>query len=429
MKNIDLDITNALNFDDIKILQNKVNSIHNHLIKKNVQEKEWLGWLDWPEKITIEDIDKIKELSSTFQKQKIEVLVVIGIGGSYLGTKAGYDFIYGSYSSKKPNIELLFAGNDLSAETLINKLKYVENKRFAINVISKSGTTLEPSIAFREFRKLLEGQVGVVQAKNFIVVTTDENKGILSDMAKNKGYNKFIIPSDIGGRFSVLTPVGLFPFACAGIDIDKIIEGAKDLNLELEDPDLNKNLAYQYACARFILGKKYSVEMMVLYEPKSYYLSEWWKQLFSESEGKNNKGILPTNAIFSTDLHSLGQMIQDGQKILFETIFKVKEINENIYFKTNDVDYDNLKYLDGKNLHQVNNIVQKATLDAHYSTGKIPNLIFTFKNFSAYTLGYLFQFFERALAMSAYLLGVNPFNQPGVEIYKNNMLKILKSDI
>ena len=185
MKNIDLDITNALNFDDIKILQNKVNSIHNHLIKKNVQEKEWLGWLDWPEKITIEEIDKIKELSSTFQKQKIEVLVVIGIGGSYLGTKAGYDFIYGSYSSKKPNIELLFAGNDLSAETLINKLKYVENKRFAINVISKSGTTLEPSIAFREFRKLLEGQVGVVQAKNFIVVTTEKTKWILSYISKN----------------------------------------------------------------------------------------------------------------------------------------------------------------------------------------------------------------------------------------------------
>ncbi|WP_406615834.1 glucose-6-phosphate isomerase [Mycoplasmopsis hyopharyngis] len=428
MKNITFDYSKALTFDEIKTFQNKVNSIHSHLVKKTVVEKEWLGWFDLPEKTDEKLLDSINEAANNLMKQKVEVLVVIGIGGSYLGAKAGYDFIYGPYAPNKPKIELLFAGNDLSAETLINKLKYVEDKRFAINVISKSGTTLEPSIAFREFRKLLESQVGLVKAKNLIIATTDESKGILCEMANQKGYTKFIIPSDVGGRFSVLSPVGLFPLACAGVDIKEMINGARDLNLELQDSDLSKNDAYAYAVSRFILSKKYSVELMVLYEPKVLFFSEWWKQLFGESEGKNNKGLLPANATFSTDLHSLGQMIQEGQKTLFETILKVKEPTSNIFFKTNDVDYDNLKYLDGKSLHEVNNVVYEATLDAHYSVGKVPNLVLTFKNFSTYTLGYLFQFFERALAISAYLLGVNPFNQPGVEIYKNNMLKILKKN-
>lgn len=425
MKPIELDTTKALKLIDLNALQNKITNIHNHLMKKNIAEKDWIGWMDLPENTSEELIKNINEVASIWTKQKVEVLVVIGIGGSYLGAKAGYEFIYGPYSIQKPNIELLFAGNDISAETLVAKLKYVENKKFAINVISKSGTTLEPSIAFREFRKLLEAKVGIEEAKKLIVATTDEQKGVLYELATTKGYKKFVIPNDVGGRFSVLTPVGLLPFACAGINIEHVLQGAKEANLDLSSPLLSNNDAYVYAATRFLLSKKYAVEMMILYEPKTYFLSEWWKQLFGESEGKNGKGLLPVNATFSTDLHSLGQMIQDGSKILFETILKVKKTNNDLIFKTNNIDYDNLKYLDGKSLHEVNNVAFEGTLEAHTNTGGLPALVFTIKDFSAKTLGYIFQFFERALAISAYLLGVNPFDQPGVEIYKNNMFKLL----
>lgn len=428
MSVLNLDITNAVKETEVIKYQDNVLNIHNNIVNKNVLEKDWLGWIDLPQNSNTEEIEKMKEIAKVWKMQKITTLVVIGIGGSYLGTKAGYDFIYGPYSINKPNIELVFAGNSISSEQLVSLLKYVSDKNFAINVISKSGTTLEPSIAFREFRKLLEAKVGIENARKLIVATTDAKKGVLFELAEAKGYEKFIIPDNIGGRFSVLSPVGLFPFVCAGLDIDKLLKGAADANKDADNENLLNNNAYKYAVTRYILSKKYQVEMFASYEPKMVYFAEWWKQLFAESEGKDNKGLLPTSAVFSTDLHSLGQMIQEGNKILFETVLTVKEPKYDILFKKEKEDLDKLNYLDGQSLHQVNMSAFKGTLEAHHEVGKVPNITIEFEKFDEYNLGYLFQFFERALAISAYLLKVNPFNQPGVEVYKASMFKLLNKN-
>ncbi|WP_406616820.1 glucose-6-phosphate isomerase [Mycoplasmopsis adleri] len=428
MKTLNLNINNAVDEKEVIKYQDKVWNIHKNIMNKTVAEKDWLGWIDLPNKINSPEIAKMKEIAKAWKMQNIEVLVVIGIGGSYLGTKAGYEYIYGPYSLKKPDIELVFAGNSISSEQLISLLNYVQNKKFAINVISKSGTTLEPSIAFREFRKLLESKVGAELAKKLIVTTTDAKKGVLFELANVKGYEKFIIPDNVGGRFSTLSPVGLFPFVCAGIDIDKMLLGAKEANDDANIENILENNAYKYAVARHILNKKYHVEMLASYEPKMAYFAEWWKQLFAESEGKDGKGLLPTSAIFSTDLHSIGQMIQDGNKILFETILLVKNPVADILLKKEKEDLDKLNYLDGQTLHEVNLSAYKGTLEAHVKTGNVPNIVIEFNKFDEYTLGYLFQFFERALAISAYLLGVNPFNQPGVEVYKANMFKLLNKE-
>ncbi|QKT05286.1 glucose-6-phosphate isomerase [Mycoplasma sp. OR1901] len=410
----------------IDSLQNEVTKIHNDVLNKNVAEKDWLGWYNLPENYDKDEFAKMEEKANQWHQDGVEVVVVVGIGGSYLGAKSGYDFIYGPYSMKKPKMELLFAGNDISAETLVAKLNYVKNKKFAINVISKSGTTLEPSIAFREFRKVLEEKEGA-KAKDLIVATTDKSKGVLFELATEKGYTKFIVPDDIGGRFSVLTAVGLFPFLCAGIDAKKILEGANETNKELSSHKISENEAYQYAVARYLLHTKnnFTIEMMVSYEPKMQYFMEWWKQLYGESEGKDGKGIWPTSSIFSTDLHSLGQMIQDGNKILFETVLTLENPQDNIEFSTEEIDYDKLGYLDKNNLHSINNTAFEATSQAHYEVGKIPVIHMLFNKFDESTLGALFMFFERSLTMSAYLLGVNPFNQPGVEVYKKNMFSML----
>ncbi|QZE12315.1 glucose-6-phosphate isomerase [Mycoplasma sp. Ms02] len=413
--------------NDVLSLQDRVSKIHEDVKNKKVVEKDWLGWYNLPTEYNKDEVASMKKVVKEWSEDNIEVVVVIGIGGSYLGAKTGYEFIYGPYSQKKPLMELVFAGNDISAEALVSKLKYVENKRFAINVISKSGTTLEPSIAFREFRLLLENKIGKAQAQKYIVATTDAKKGVLYDLATLNGYTKFVVPDDVGGRFSVMTAVGLFPFLCAGIDAERVLAGAAETNAELTSDKIASNDAYLYAATRYLLHTKHDmlIEMMVSYEPKLQYFAEWWKQLFGESEGKDNKGIWPTSGIFSTDLHSLGQMVQEGSKILFETVLTVENVSDNITFQTDAEDIDKLSYLNGKNLHEVNNVAFKATQKAHVEVGKVPNIHILFKDFSEETLGALFMFFERALTMSAYLLGVNPFNQPGVEVYKKNMFTML----
>ncbi|WP_036452191.1 glucose-6-phosphate isomerase [Mycoplasma buteonis] len=426
LTHLELNLANALTNEQEQLakFQKQVSEIHLAVKNKTVAEKDWLGWYDLPENYDREEFARMQEKANQWVKSGVEVVVVIGIGGSYLGAKTGYDFIYGPYSVNKPKMELVFAGNDISAEALYSKLEYVKNKKFAINVISKSGTTLEPSIAFREFRNLLESKE--TNASDLIAATTDKAKGVLFELATTKGYEKFIVPDDIGGRFSVLTAVGLFPFLCAGIDAEKMLQGAALTNQELASELISENPAYAYAAARNLLhAKGYSAEMMVSYEPKMQYFAEWWKQLFAESEGKDGKGIWPMSSIFSTDLHSLGQMIQDGNKILFETVLTLKNPKHNITFKADAEDLDKLSYLDGNNLHNVNNVAFEATTKAHTQEGNIPNIHILFDKFDEATLGSLFMFFERALTMSAYLLGVNPFNQPGVEVYKKNMFSML----
>lgn len=428
LKYLELNTKPALKngLSDVAYLQDKVTKIHNDVLSKNVAEKDWLGWYDLPNSYDRAELEAMKAKADQWEEQGVEVVVVIGIGGSYLGAKTGYDYIYGPYSLKKPRMELVFAGNSISSEELVAKLNYVKDKKFAINVISKSGTTLEPSIAFREFRNLLEkNEKG--DANDLIAATTDKSKGVLFELATKKGYTKFVVPDDVGGRFSVLTAVGLFPFICAGINVDKVLEGARITNEELSSPLLNNNPAYEYAAVRNHLYDKegFKIEMLVSYESKLQYFAEWWKQLFAESEGKDGKGIWPTSAIFSTDLHSLGQMVQDGSKILFETVLTLKKPTVNIEFQADEFDYDKLGYLDGNNLHTVNNVAFEATMKAHTEVGKVPNIHILFDSFNEETLGALFIFFERALTMSAYLLGVNPFNQPGVEVYKKNMFSLL----
>ncbi|WP_029513823.1 glucose-6-phosphate isomerase [Mycoplasmopsis primatum] len=428
MKPIKLNTNYAIKDEEIIQYQEKVNKIHDNIISGNVIEKDWLGWINLPNKIDDTEMLKMKEIAKNWKLKNIEVLVVIGIGGSYLGAKAGYEFIFDQYGINKPSMELIFAGNSLSSEQLVAQLKYVENKNFAINVISKSGTTLEPSIAFREFRKLLESKIGVQNAKSLIVATTDAKKGVLFDLANTKGYEKLIIPDNVGGRFSVLSPVGLFPFICAGIDTDALLKGAQLANKEANNKSLLENDAYRYATTRHILSKDYSIELMTSYEPKLAFFAEWWKQLFAESEGKDNKGLWPISAIYSTDLHSIGQMVQDGKKILFETVLTINEPLYDLLLKEEKEDIDKLNYLDGKSVHSINLSAFKGTLEAHSKVGNIPNITIELNKSDEFTLGYLFQFFERALAISAYLLEVNPFNQPGVEIYKTSMFKLIKKD-
>ncbi|WP_406614406.1 glucose-6-phosphate isomerase [Mycoplasma corogypsi] len=429
LKHLSLNVDHALKngLADVKNYQEHVSKIHHDVVTKQVAEHEWLGWYNLPETYDRDELSRMEAKAEEWEKLGVEVVVVIGIGGSYLGAKTGYDFIYGPYSINTPRMELVFAGNDISAETLVSKLEYVKGKKFAINVISKSGTTLEPSIAFREFRKLLESTVSEELASKLVAATTDKSKGVLYELSVAKGYERFIVPDDIGGRFSVLTAVGLFPFICAGIDAYKVLEGAAVTNRELSSDKLEENPAYLYAATRNYLHqvKGLKAEMLVSYEPKMQYFAEWWKQLFAESEGKDGKGIWPMSSIFSTDLHSLGQMIQDGNKILFETVLTLENPAQNIIFKADKSDLDKLSYLDGKDLHMVNNTAFAATTKAHVEVGQVPNILMTFDRFGELTLGSLFMFFERALTMSAYLLGVNPFNQPGVEVYKKNMFSML----
>lgn len=425
---IKLDVTRAVTQQSIAKFQKIVLDIHNSMEREETKGFEFLGWKDWPNNIQHSEILAIKKSVKFLKKEKIEVLVVIGIGGSYLGAEAGINMVKGMtpFDTKQ---EVIFAGTSLSSIDLVQKLKYVEGKRFAINVISKSGKTLEPGIAFRYFKHLLEEQVGPTKASQYIIVTTDANKGGLIKIAKKNNYKTFVIPENIGGRYSVLTPVGLFPFAFAGCDIEAIIGGANNASKIYCNNDLLKNNAYKYAVARYLLGKKFNIELMVTYHPQMDSFSQWWIQLFGESEGKLEQGLFPASAVFTRDLHSLGQYIQDGRKQLFETVIKVKESTLDLPIIEEVKDYDELNYLLHKTVNQINNTVAKGVSDAHVLAGKVPNIDIHIDKMDESTLGELFYFFEKACAMSAYLLHLNPFDQPGVEVYKLNIKNLLGKNI
>ncbi len=402
--------------------QERVNEVHQVIHDKNGAGSEFLGWLEWPSTYDKDEYKRVLLASKKIRKQS-DILVVIGIGGSYLGAKAGIEFLRKPFTGN--DLEIIFAGHQMSGSYLKHLVDYLQNKSFSINVISKSGTTTEPAIAFRVLRKLLEKRFGKTEAKERIYATTDRARGALYSLAKENGYEMFVIPDDIGGRFSVLTPVGMLPLACAGADTDAIMKGAKDAMDRFANPDLMSNEAYVYAVTRYLLytmGKK--IEMLVGYEPRLLFVNEWWKQLFGESEGKDNKGLFVASASFSTDLHSLGQYIQDGERLLFETVIKVTEQDADIMIPKDENDLDELNYLAGKKLSYVNAQALKGTVMAH-KDGNVPNIILTIPKLDSYTFGYLVYFFEKACALSAYLIGVNPFNQPGVEAYKKNMFALL----
>lgn len=413
----------------VSFLEQSVASIHHQMDSRTSEHRQYLGWIDLPEMYDREEFERIQQTAETI-KQTSDVLLVIGIGGSYLGARAAIEMLNHSFNNllpkeKRQHPQVLFVGHNLSSTYMTHVMDVLEGKDFSINVISKSGTTTEPAIAFRIFRKLLEAKYGKEEAKKRIYATTDKSKGALKELADKEGYETFVIPDDIGGRYSVLTAVGLLPIAASGIDITAIMEGAQHAQQELNNPVLSMNAAYQYAVIRNILFQKgMAIEMFVTYEPGLHYLAEWWKQLFGESEGKDRRGIFPASANFSTDLHSFGQYIQEGQRNLFETIITVKQPVVDLPIEHDEDDIDGLNYLVGKTVNDVNYEAFRGALEAH-ADGEVPGLVFEIPAMDAFTFGYLVYFFEKACAMSAYLFGVNPFDQPGVEQYKTNMFKLL----
>ncbi|TDT69846.1 glucose-6-phosphate isomerase [Hypnocyclicus thermotrophus] len=390
---------------------------------------DFLGWRELPENYDKEEFSRIKKAAEKI-KNDSEVLIVIGIGGSYLGAKSAIEFLKHTFYNKqtkeeRKSPEIYFAGTNISGTYIKHLIDIVGDRDFSVNVISKSGTTTEPAIAFRIFKKLLEEKYGKEEAKSRIYATTDKQKGALKQLATGEGYETFVVPDNVGGRFSVLTAVGLLPIAAAGIDIDELMKGAYDAQVDFKAP-FEENYCYQYAAVRNILHRKgKDIELLINYEPRLHYIAEWWKQLFGESEGKDNKGLYPASADFTTDLHSLGQYIQDGKRHLFETLIEIEKPEEDIVIEANETDLDGLNYLAGKTMDYVNKMAAKGTILAH-TDGGVPNLKITIPEATAYHLGYLFYFFEKACGVSGYLLGVNPFNQPGVEAYKKNMFALLE---
>ena len=410
--------------ENLQTIQTEVTSAKNKVEKKSGLGSEFLGWLDTVGNYNPELIEDIINTSKQIQAQS-EVLVVIGIGGSYLGAKAATEYMK-SYFKTKAKTEIVFAGQNLSSTYLSELLDYLKTKDFSINVISKSGTTTEPAIAFRAIKLLLTDKYGEKEAIKRIYATTDKSKGALRTLANEKGYKTFIVPDDIGGRYSVFTPVGLLPIAVAEIDILNMLNGAKDAKDYYDKNDIYHNDVLLYAALRNLLYRnKFSVELLVNSEPKLNYFSEWWKQLFGESEGKEGKGLFVASASFTTDLHSLGQFIQDGKNIIFETIINIEKPEKTLLIKKDKANLDQLNYLNQKSVDYVNKQAIKGTRLAHLD-GKTPNMMITVPEVSAYSFGYLVYFFEFACAISGYLLGVNPFNQPGVENYKKNMFALLE---
>ena len=404
-----------------------VEEIHNELIDKSEDENEFVGWLNLPSQYKkSEEYKKIKKAARKI-KSDSDILLVIGIGGSYLGARAVIEALHSSfYGFDQTTPHIVFVGNNLSPNYIKDVMDLLEGKDFSINVISKSGTTTEPAIAFRIFREIIENKYGLKEARKRIYVTTDAKKGALKQLAEAEGYETFIIPDNVGGRYSVLTPVGLLPIAASGIDIDELMEGAIVAQDRYLDRALEYNECYQYAVARNLLYEQdKSIEMLESYEPKLHYFIEWWKQLFGESEGKDGKGLFPAGAEFTTDLHSLGQYIQEGRRIMFETVLDIEKSENDITIGFDEDNLDNLNYLSGKELSYVNRKAMEGTIQAHVN-GDVPNIIISMKELNAENLGELIYFFEKACAMSAELLEVNPFNQPGVEKYKTNMFKLLK---
>lgn len=411
---------------EIEQMQRQVECADALLRHRNGPGKDFLGWVDLPVQYDKEEFARIKVAAKKIQKS-CDVLVVIGIGGSYLGARAVIEYLksqnYNSLKKKTPDI--YYAGNVISASALNEVIQLCEGRDVCVNVISKSGTTTEPAVAFRVFRTLLEKKYGVEGARERIFVTTDRARGTLKQFSTEAGYETFVVPDDVGGRFSVLTAVGLLPIAVAGIDIDKLMAGAAAARLAYADPDLSKNDCYRYAALRNILYRKgKAVEVLASYEPFTAMLNEWWKQLYGESEGKDQRGIFPASVIFSTDLHSLGQYVQDGSRILFETVLSIEDTGATFEIPNDSANVDGLNFLSGRDLGEVKQMAMQGTILAH-TDGGVPNLVLEISERNEFVLGELIYFFELACAISGYLLGVNPFDQPGVESYKKNMFALL----
>ena len=412
--------------EDIEKISTEVYNAQKTLINRNGEGNDFLGWIDLPVDYDKEEFARIKAAAEKI-KNSCDVFIVIGIGGSYLGARAAIEFVKSPvYNNlKKDTPDIYFAGNSISPSALSDLLKICEGKDVCINVVSKSGTTTEPAVAFRVFRKLLEDKYGKEGAKERIFATTDKAKGTLKKFSDDNGYETFVVPDDVGGRFSVLTAVGLLPIAVAGIDIDQMMKGAQDARIKYSSNDIETNDCLKYVAIRnTLLRQGKSVEILAAYEPAAQMLCEWWKQLFGESEGKDGKGIYPSSVIFSTDLHSLGQFIQDGSRIMFETVLNIKNANDKLEIPYDPDNVDKLNFLSGKDLDFVNNKAMLGTLIAH-TDGNVPNIVIDLEDRSEYSFGYLVYFFEYACAVSGYTLGVNPFNQPGVESYKKNMFALL----
>ena len=435
MKSISLDVKGIepyVSKDEQEILEDKVYAAHDMLENKNGMGRNMLGWLSLPENRDEEEIERIKVAAERIKKQA-DIFIVVGIGGSYLGAKAIIDLLSSSFSnleslSDRKHPQIIFAGNNMSAKYMNDLIEYIKDKDVAINVISKSGTTLEPAMSFRILRMFLEEKYGIRGAAERIYVTTDKSRGLLHDIAVKNEYEMFVIPDNVGGRYSVLTPVGLLPMAVANIDIDDILDGALFASHVFNQRDIETNDCYKYALIRNILYQKgKSIEILASYEPCFKYFIEWYKQLFGESEGKDKKGIFPAGVNFTTDLHSMGQFIQDGKRNIFETVINVEIDRTFIKFPVNEKDEDNLNYLAGKEIDYINKQAYLGTLDAHVSGG-VPVMTINIEDLTEYNIGQLIFFFEKACAISGYILGVNPFDQPGVEAYKKNMMSLLKKD-
>lgn len=412
--------------EELYSYQDKITKAHNDLHDKTGAGNDFTGWVDLPVNYDKDEFERIKVAAEKIKKNS-DILIVIGIGGSYLGARAVIEFIKSqNYNDlRKGTPAIYYAGNSISASYLNELIEICDGKDFSVNVISKSGTTTEPAIAFRVFRELLTEKYGKEGAAERIFVTTDKAKGTLKNLADKEGYETFVVPDDVGGRYSVLTAVGLLPIAAAGIDIDALMEGAATARAELMSTDIDENDCYKYVAVRNALyakGKK--TEMFISYEPSFTMMNEWLKQLFGESEGKEGKGLFPTSAVFSTDLHSLGQYIQEGERIMFETVVTFAKPKKEIYIKEDPENVDGLNFLTGKTMTFINEKAYQGTVLAH-NDGGVPNIIIKNEDMTEKSLGYLIYFFEKACAISGYVLGINPFDQPGVESYKKNMFALL----
>lgn len=419
---IQLDLNHAFLKEDVKAYQDQVRAIDEALQNGTCKGNDFIGWLNWANNYDKEEFSRIKEVAAKV-RENTEVFVVCGIGGSYLGARAAIEMMNGLYGDNKP--EIIYMGNTFSSTYISQVMNHIKDKEVTVNVISKSGTTTETALAFRILKQFMEEKYGE-DAKNRIIATTDKAGGTLKALADKEGYETFVIPDDIGGRFSVITPVGLLPIAVAGIDIDALMKGLHDGMGEYGDADLEKNPAYRYAVARRILQNQgYDVELLVNYEPQMQMVAEWWKQLFGESEGKDGKGILPDSVCFSTDLHSLGQFVQEGKKVLFETNLYVDTPMIDLTFPNDEANEDGMNYLAGKSVDWANKMAAKGTLQAHEETGGVPNILLTMPGMTSYDFGNMCMFFFKAIAMTTLMNDSNPFNQPGVEVYKKNMFKLL----
>ena len=420
---------NFFNENELRQIKPYVELANEVLTSKSGAGNDFLGWVDLPENYDKDEFARIKKAAEKI-KNDSEVLIVIGIGGSYLGAKAAIEFLSHSFynnlpKDKRKTPEIYFAGTNMSGVYLQHLIEVVGDRDFSVNVISKSGTTTEPAIAFRVFKKMLEEKYGKEEAAKRIYATTDKEKGALKTLATAEGYETFVVPDNVGGRFSVLTAVGLLPIAAAGINIDDLMAGAKDAMNDFANKNMDENQALQYAAVRNILHRKgKDLELMVNYEPRVHYLAEWWKQLFGESEGKDGKGLYPASADFSADLHSLGQYIQEGQRLFFETVVSIGKPEVEFVIESDKDNLDGLNFIAGKTLDYVNKKATDGVILAHID-GNVPNLGVNIPEATPYHLGYTFYFFEKACGVSGYLLGVNPFDQPGVEAYKKNMFALL----